>query len=181
MDRVRLEFGAWEPDAALYGGSHAPEAKNVLTSRRGYEPMRGVADAGYGALDSAVKAGYSQKDTSGNILTLAATGSGIYALENKAWAAKFTGEALTEGRAFCEYGAEVYALFGNALLKSHVTGGNAGEFSAVSEAPHGEAVGVIRDFLVLGNLSGQANAIRWSGLDRPDTWPEVGSDEAQYL
>ena len=35
--------------------------------------------------------------------------------------------------------------------------------------------------MVVGQLSEYRNGIRWSGLDRPDEWPEPGSNDAQYI
>ena len=49
--RVKLDFGAWEPDAALLDGGHAPEARNVIPARRGYRPMHGLAPAQFAPLD----------------------------------------------------------------------------------------------------------------------------------
>ena len=181
MNKTRLDFGPWEPDAALLDGRQAPEAKNVLPVRRGYRPLHGLSPLTFPALDSPALAGFSLKDTDGNLLTLAATTGGIYALENRVWTAKHTGTALSSTRIFAEYGPAVYALFGTQLLKSAITAGNASAFSPVDNAPDAGVLGVIRDFVVLGRLSDARNGIRWSGLDRPDEWPEPGSNDAQYI
>ena len=181
MNRISLEFGAWEPDVALLNGTQAPEAKNVVPAKRGYRPMFGTCPMGFPALSGAVLSGYAMKDVDGNLLTLAATDGGIYTLENKQWVQKYSGTALSDVREFVEYGAAVYALYGTKLIKSDIDAGNAGEFSEVTGAPGGSVLGVIRDFVVIGQLSEHRNGIRWSGIDRPDEWPEPGSDDAQYI
>ena len=181
VSRIRLDFGAWEPDAALLDGAQAPEARNVIPARRGYRPLPGLVAQPVPALESRVLGAFSLKDTDGNLLTFAATEGGIRALEGRGWVEKFAGEALSSARGFAEYGPAVYALYGTQLLKSAVAAGNAGAFAAVEGAPSGEVLGVIRDFLVLGRLSDYRNGIRWSGLDRPDEWPEPGGNEAQYI
>ena len=181
MNKTRLDFGAWEPDAALLDGTQAPEAKNVVPAKRGYRPLFGVSTMQYPALASPVFAAYSVKDVDGNLLTLAATAEGIYALENKEWVQKYGETALSGVREFVEYGPAVYALYGTTLIKSSVSSGNAEDFSPVEGAPNGSILGVIRDFVVIGQLSEYRNGIRWSGLDRPDEWPEPGSNDAQYI
>lgn len=180
MTKTRLDFGPWEPDAALLNGTQAPEARNVIPAARGCRPMASVAALKFDALPLPVKAAYARRDLYGTNITFAATAEGLYSLEGKSWSQKYAGETASDVRAFAEYGDAVYALFGSTLLKSSLSG-VAGAFAAVEGAPEGEVLGVIRDFLVVGRLSERRNAIRWSGLDRPDQWPEPGSNEAQYI
>lgn len=181
MKKMKLEFGPWEPDAALLGGAQASEAKNVIPAKRGYRPMLGLSPMKFPALPGAVSSAFSLKDAEGNLLTLACAGQAVYALENGVWVQKYAGTALSDVRVFVEYGPAVYALYGTKLIKSGVSAGNTAAFVPVEGAPSASVLGVIRDFLVLGQLSEQRNAVRWSGLDRPDEWPEPGSNDAQYV
>lgn len=80
MTKTRLDFGAWEPDVAILNGTQAPEAKNVVPAKRGYRPLFSTSPMGFPALSGIVLAGYALKDVDNNLLTLAATSSGIYAL-----------------------------------------------------------------------------------------------------
>ncbi|HJD98011.1 hypothetical protein [Mailhella massiliensis] len=180
MTKTRLDFGPWEPDAALLNGAQAPEARNVIPAARGYRPLPSAAALNLDPMPSQVKAAYARHDMYGTNIAFAAAAGGIYALEGGSWVQKYAGATASDVRAFAEYGDAVYALFGSKLLKSALSG-VAGEFHAVEGAPAGEALGVIRDFLMLGRLSEQKNAVRWSGLDRPDEWPEPGGNEAQYV
>lgn len=177
---VRLEFGPWEPDAALLEGAHSPEACNAIPARRGWKPLPGASPLQLPPLPSAVKAAFTTRGLHGTDSTFAATAEGIYALEGQGWACKFQGASALAGRAFAAYGDAVYALFGSSLVKSRVAG-TASDFTAVEGAPAGEVLGVIRDFLVLGRLSERKDAIRWSGFDRPDEWPALGTNEAQAV
>ena len=180
MNRSMLPFGSFEPDAPILSGEQAVEARNVIPGRRGYRSLPSLADMGKNVLDSRALGAFSLKDLSGALHTLAGTETGIYALEGKLWVAKHTGTALSQNRVFAGYGDAVYALFGTSLLKGEISG-TVQPFSEVEGAPGALRLGVIRDFLVLGRLSGQGNAIRWSGLDSPDSWPEPGSNEAQAM
>ena len=142
VKKTRLDFGAWEPDAALLNGQQAPEARNVIPAKRGYRPLYGSVPLAYDALPSQVKAAYSQRDLYGTNTTFAATTEGIYTLEGKAWTQKYTGSTASNVRAFTEYGNAVYALFGSTLLKSSVAG-VAQNFEEVEDAPAGDVVAVI--------------------------------------
>lgn len=180
MKTVKLEFGAWEPDAALLGGGQSPEAKNCIPARRGYRPMRGVAAMQYPPLDAQAKSGFTLRNGE-NLLTVAATDSSLFALESGAWVKKHDEAAVTLGRELCSYGNSIYALFGIRLLKADLDGGTLSEFAEVEAAPNAEVMGVVRDFLVLGRLSDYPSGLHWSAIDDPTSWPAVGSDEAQFV
>ena len=180
MNKVALEFGAWEPDAALLNGQQAPEAKNCAPAKRGYRPMRGIAPMVYPALTGKVLDAASLR-AGEELLTWAATDGEVFALEGGKWVQKHSGVAVTQGREFCDYGAAIYALFGSELLKAEIEGGTTGKFAKVEGAPNAEVMGVVKDFLVLGRLSDFQGGIHWSAIDNPTSWPAIGTDEAQYV
>ena len=37
---------------------------------------------------------------------------------------------------------------------------------------------IVKEFLVLGDLTGNRQRIQWSAMDDADTWPETGTDDA---
>lgn len=174
-----IEFSAWEPDQPVYGGIQSSEALNVIPGKRGYRCMPGLAKMAKPALSSRVIGAFSMKDLSGGLITVVSTEQGIFSLDGAEWAQKYSEGALSSNREFVSYGDAIYALYGTILLKAEVSGA-VHDFSAVKDAPAAARLGIIKDFLVLGNLSGQGNAIRWSGIDDPDAWPAPGSNDAQY-
>ena len=180
LKRVTLPFGPWEPDAARLGGTQSCEVRGVLPASRGWRPMNGLSALPYPPLPGTALAAFSCREGEA-ITTLAATAGGIFSLENGQWKPCHSGEALTEARAFADYGEAVYALFGGALLKAGIDAGNVGSFAPVQGAPHASCLAVVRDFLFLGGLLDDPRALRWSGLDRPDDWPDPGSEEAQFM
>ena len=180
MNKVALEFGAWEPDAALLNGQQAPEAKNCVPAKRGYRSMKGIAPTTCPPLTGKVLDASSLK-VGESLLTWAATAGAIYALEGGKWAQKYEGVGVTQGREFCDYGFGIYALFGNELIKADIESGQTGQFAKVENAPRAEVMAVVKDFLVLGRLSDFQNGIHWSAIDNPTSWPAIGTDEAQYV
>ena len=180
LKNITLAFGPWEPDAHSLGGAQSCEVRGVLPAARGWRPLHGVSPLLFPPLEERALAAFSCREGEA-INTLAATHGGIFSLENGAWVKRHSGEALTEARAFADYGRAVYALFGPQLFKAGLDAGNLSDFALVEQAPQAGTMGVVRDFLFLGALEGEPNAVRWSGLDRPDQWPEPGSDEAQHM
>lgn len=184
-DRTALEFGAWEPDAALLNGLQTPEAINVIPVKRGYRPFPSVETGKYPALPGMAMEMFSAKDMGDSMVTMAATSGKIYALENGAWVQRWSSTPLTGSRCFAQYGDEIYAIFGSQLL---VQPGDGTDYKAVTtaegfsyDAPAGDVLGTIRDFLVIGQLASDPSAIRWSGIDRPGEWPTPGTNAAQYI
>lgn len=179
MKRFSLDFGPWEPDMALLEGKQAPEARNVIPAKRGYLPMRGLAPMPTPAVAGRVTDAICLKIFNDDLHFFACTDSAIYHLESGAWASSLSGQSGT-GTHIVAFGTDCYALFGGALYKSQTNQG-ATTFSAVSDAPSGEAMGIIRDFLVIGCLSDAPNGIQWSAIDNPDSWPTPGTDAAQAV
>ena len=180
-----LEFGAWEPDAALLNGQQAPEACNVIPEKRGYRPVPAMNTGRYPALAAEAREMFAVKAMDDTLTTYAATDGKIYAMEAGAWVQRWSATPLTADRYFAQYGSEIYALFGTQLLVQTAPGVN---FKAVTTAngfpydsPAGSVLGTVKDFLVIGQLTAMPNAIRWSGIDRPDTWPTPGTNAAQYI
>ena len=55
LQKVQLEFGAWEPDQALLNGQQVPAAQGVIPAKRGYRPFPRIVRAqGFGRVRSRV-------------------------------------------------------------------------------------------------------------------------------
>ena len=174
-----LEFGAWEPDDPLLRGLQAPEARNVIPGKRGYRYLPGVSRLSFPQLPGGrCLAAYTLKDVNGDLLTIAASSAGpIYALEGGEWVSKLSDETVNTNRVFANWGPSLYLLHGTSLYKSSVSGGF-GDFSAVSTAPKASCMAIVKEFLVLGDLTDARQRIQWSAMDDPDTWPTPGTDDA---
>ena len=185
MKTLTIEFGAWEPDAALLSGQQAPEARNVIPARRGYHFFPAQERGRYPALAAQAMEVLTTKDLAGDLQTCAATNGKIYALENGAWVQRYSDTALTKDRYFCRYGNEIFALFGSQLVHQAAWGSAFKPVTTGSgysyDAPAGTRLGIIRDFLFIGGLTAYPNGVQWSGIDRPDEWPTPGSNQAQYI
>jgi len=181
LTKFTAEFGAWEPDSAIFNGQQAPVICNVIPAARGYSAMKGLVPLIYNALPSRVYTGFTHRKIDSTLLTYAMTVGNIYALENSVWTSKYSDTVASDTRAMVAYGDNMYALFGDNLIKGTVAGGIT-TFAAVSGAPTGEVIGVVRDFLMLGRTTADGdNAVHWSAINDPDSWPTVGTDAAQFV
>ena len=192
VQRKKVDFGPWEPDKAclseggMFNATQTMEACNAFPAAGGFVSFeKPVAlDA---ALPSRAYGAYTRKQFDGTLSSVVGTADGIYSRESGEWVSKYSTASLDTRRAFQEWGNDLYCLYGATLLSSTFSGGYS-SFAAVTDAPTARCIGVIRDFLVLGNVSeiengvsvNYPNAIHWSAIDDPTTWPVVGSNDAQY-
>ncbi len=177
--KALLAFGPWEPDDVLLNGQQAPEARNVIPGKRGYRYLPGVSRLSFPQLPGGrCLAACTLRDVNGDLLTLAASASGpVYALQGGEWVAKLSDETVNTNRVFANWGPAMYMLHGTSLYKSTVSGGF-GDFTAVSAAPKAQCMAIVKEFLVLGDLTDNRQRIQWSAMDDPDTWPTPGTDDA---
>lgn len=175
-----VEFAAWEPDQPVYGGNHATVARNVIPGKRGYRSFPGFAPLEKAALDGRVFEAFALRTLNNDLLTLASTSTGIYALQGNGWAQKYAAPTTLGRCDFANYGETIYALHGGKLVKAVTNAGIAEAFAEVEGAPAGRVLGVLKDFMVIGGLDDYGNGIRWSSIDNPDSWPTPGSNDASY-
>lgn len=176
-----VPFAPWEPDQPAFMGSHAVEARNVIPVKRGYRPLSALQTTFDVPVPGSVNAAYTFSDMSGNIYTLMSTTDGVFSLEGRGWVGKNAQQGALPGCAFIHYGNTVFmAKGGIALQKSTVVNGILEKFTVVENAPQATCLGVFRDFLVAGEHDDIRGSLRWSGLDDPESWPVVGSTEAQH-
>ena len=80
---------------------------------------------------------------------------------------------------FEQFGNRIYAVFPGVNTQSYDLSLGATAFADVSGAPQGEAIGRVRDFLLIGN----GQQLNWSAFNDPTTWgfnPAVQSGSATF-
>ncbi len=179
MQRKTVPFEAWVPDRPVYAGAQSIEARNVLPAAQGYVCLESPAYMGT-ALGEKVVDALSRRMPDSSICRLVATTGGLYVNAADSWTALLSTTAVSTDRSLCLYGDDAYCLYGTSLYRAEYDGGYNDPAVLVQAAPFAKHMGVVKDFLVLGNLTGAPSAIRWSAIDDPTDWPTVGSDSAQY-
>ena len=197
------KFGAWKPDRPhLINPSFPPNmeeyfnggeivlstAQNAIWTAQGYRPYLPLV--GTPALPSACLGAIAGYDTSGKLHVYAGTATDLYSLESGAWVnrSKTVGGYTSTGWSFQVYGANVYATDYTDVIQTLVMGAGAdfADLDTTDPAPNCRVLGVLRDFLVGGNLNTTANGVtpywvQWSAIGNPASWPLPSTQQAYAL
>lgn len=191
----KIKFGEWLPDSPPLDNPGLTEARNVIWSGGNYVPYKPSFSIGQTfhagtVLGAVLSAGLTNSppfmflavlDGSGNVfLEGSLTGGLIVPVD-------LTGPALTHNPQTCswaQYGTNVIYTDGannpqfNPLSLSTAFAKLTGAFG---DAPVAKQVGIVGQFVVLGNMSsvlGGAQNLQWSGINQPLNWPVPGSADA---
>lgn len=178
MRQIFLPFAPWAPDDPAYSDGHQVRVSGVIPAAKGYRPFPSPVAEG-GSLPEKPTGALSFIGPAGNITTVAGTATSLYQRDTSGWARRGQGYHGDHGWSFTVYGRTVIAANGvDATLAA--TAGAGMTFTAIPGAPKARAAAVVGNFVMLGNLSDNPEAVRWSAIDDPMSWPEPGSNEAQY-
>jgi hypothetical protein len=175
-----VPFAPWEPDRALLGGKHAPEAQGVLPSIAGYVPWPSFwPEPNTPPLPGTFRGAVSLHDVNGIPMLLAGTDNGLYHLYNHEWVELGNGYGTAERWDFARYGNTLIAVNGaNTPQYATLQEGGITEFAPIETAPAASSVEIVREFVMLGGVD--KTKVRWSAIGNPLDWPEPGSNDAQY-
>lgn len=187
------KFGTWAPDSPhlinpafppnmeeyFNGGEIAlSTAQNAIWTAKGYRPyLPPVFGAALPAGCLGATWGY---DTSGNLYAYAGTAHDLFILVGTTWTnvSKLAGGYNSTGWSFQVYGQCVYATDYNDPIQSMLLGTNHvfADLDDTDPAPKAHVLGVMRDFLVAGNIFTSTNGatphwIQWSAVSNPASWP----------
>lgn len=184
-----IPFSAWLPDKADYENAGALIARNVIPHAESYLPLASTVVAS-NALDDPCLGSIALRESDDDVHMIAADQNKLYQLVDGAFndVSKSGGyNSLGKRWAFTRWGDKVIAVTENEApqIKDLTTGSNFADLAG--SPPQARHIAVVRDFVVLGNLTEggtrYANKVRWSGINNEETWtadPATQSD-AQTL
>lgn len=180
-----IPVGPWQPDLPALENPGALEAKNVIPDAASYRPLPALAPAG-GALSQRVQGAIVARGEGGTIANFAGDATKLYRWDNAGvtWTDVSRsvggpyGTPADGGWSFAQFGDLVVAANGvDAPQKFAI--GSATTFSALGGTPPvARFVATVRDFLVMGRLSGLAQRVQWSGINNAETWTPSPSTQA---
>ena len=190
---MQLPFGEWLPDQPDNLNPGATVATNVYHAQSSYKPVKGlVAYSGTSNVTQNAKGAGSFRDNTNTVFTFVGTKDNIYKLTSGTFTSVKGSLTISGGDTdfftFTQFGqyiiasngvnAPMYYLMGTstnfATLQSIATAGTVPAKFRVS--------GVIRDFLVTGNIENAKNKVAWSGINDISTWEAgVSSSDTQVL
>lgn len=178
-----MKFSEWLPDQDDFENPGLVTAHNVLPGTF-YRPIRGLV-AQSDALTGQCLGAYATKDGSGGSLNYAGDSSKLYLLSSGSW----TDKSKIGGYSTASEFRWVFKRFGDNIIASNrsdniqVANVSGTDFADLAGSPpQAKHLAVVRDFLVLGNLSTGANKVQWSGLNDIEEWtPGVAESDSQVF
>lgn len=172
-----IPFGEWMPDLPDFTNPGATVAKNVIPVAKGYQQLRALT-ATTDAMDAYARGGMTARDKDGNVYVYIGNETKLYkasssTLSNSSKVGGYA-TAAEERWEFAKWGETVIATnFSDAVQSSTI--GAAAFADLAGSPPKARHIGVVRDFVVLGNIfdSGDGNVphrVRWSAINNPESW-----------
>jgi hypothetical protein len=182
-----IPVGPWQPDLPALENPGALEAKNVIPDVAGYRPLPALAATG-GAMSQRVQGAIVARGQGGAIANIAGDAARLYRWDGDgvAWTDVSRtsggpyGTPADGGWSFAQFGDLVIAVNGVDAPQKFAIGGG-GNFAALGGTPPvARCVATVRDFVVMGRLSGLAQRVQWSGLNNAETWTPSPSTQADF-
>jgi hypothetical protein len=159
------------------------DAQNVIPASQGYKPFRAINPFS-DALTARCQGAWSIKDNAGTAHVYAGDATKLYLLGGDAsWddATRTVGGAYTtpqDGQwRFVKYGALGVAVNGSDAAQK-ITLASGTNFEALGGSPPtAKHIAVVREFLVMGNVTSAQNRVQWSASNNAENWT-TGSNEA---
>ena len=183
---MQLPFGEWLPDQPEHLNPGANVAKNVYYALQGYKPFKSLVSYSSNTISTDARGAGSFRDNTNTVFNFVATNTNIYQLASGTFTSRkgsLTGTS-TDFWTFTQFGNYVIASNGVDAPQYYLMGtstnfANLSTIATDGSPPLFRVSGVIRDFLVTGNISGATNRIQWSGINDISTWTE-GSKSADF-
>jgi len=186
-----ISFGPWLPDGADLAftspnntGSPVPlsDCLNVYFSNGEYQSLPSFAPLSGGGIGAQCLGARTALDSSGNPQIYAGAASDLYHWTGSAWSAVSSSAGAYSGAqhwSFAALAGCVLAADGIHALQDMTIGGSA--FAAIASAPIGNVLGVINQFLFVGDLTtptAYPYRVQWSAIGDPTQWPTPLTDAA---
>ena len=180
---MQIPFGEWLPDQPEHGKKGANVATNVYHAQSTYKRFPSLVDYSSNTTSTDSKGAGSFRDNSNTVYNFVATRTNLYQLTSGAFTsrkASLTGDH-DDFWTFTQFGEYVIASNGVDAVQYYLMGTstNFANLTAIQTAgtcPVFRVSGVVRDFLVAGNIVGATNRIQWSGINDITVWSGKQSD-----
>ncbi len=180
---MQVPFGEWLPDQPDHGKQGANVANNVYYAANTYKRFPSLVNYSSNTTSTDSKGAGSFRDNSNNVFNFVATRTNIYQLASGAFTSR---KASLSGAAddfwtFTQFGEYVIASNGVDAAQYYLMGtstnfANLTAIQTAGTAPVFRVSGVVRDFLVVGNITNATNRIQWSGINDITVWSGKQSD-----
>ncbi len=183
---MQIPFGEWLPDQPTYLNPGATVANNVYFAASSYKRFPSLVPYSTNNIGKDSRGAGSFRDNSNTVFNFVATNTDLYELDGGTFTSRkssLTGDN-TDYWTFTQFGNYVIASNGVDVPQYYLMGTstNFADLSSIATSgtvPNFKVSGVIRDFLVTGNIQNNSNRIQWSGINDISTW-EFGSKQSDF-
>jgi len=184
---IPIIFGAWKPDQATFQSDALTDALNVVPVPGGYGPTHGFNLVDGVTITPPILGATVFSDTSDASFIYAGSGDDIYVSNNGAvFSSKYhnaTPLSTLNSWQFARFVGKAIAV----QLGAQTVAGDIGQTmtALAGSPPRAKTIGVVGDFLVLGDLDDgidghRPNRIRWCGFRDPTTWGTSVGAQSDY-
>ena len=180
---MQVPFGEWLPDQPDHGKQGANVATNVYHAANTYKRFPSLVAYSSNTTSTDSKGAGSFRDNSNTVYNFVATRTNLYQLTSGAFTSRKA--SLTGGHTdfwtFTQFGEYIIASNGVDAVQYYLMGtstnfANLTAIQTAGTAPVFRVSGVVRDFLVVGNITNATNRIQWSGINDITVWSGKQSD-----
>lgn len=185
MKSITIPFGEWLPDLPELGNQGATVVKNVIPEASSYRSLNSLS-AGTNALDSACLGAIWAKSSAGNINNFAGDSGKLYKLTNATFSdvSKSGGYSGVLSWEFAKWGDRIIAVSLQSNTQYYDMESSALFADLAGSPPKANRIGVVRDFVVLGDLieggADYPSRVRWCGYNNSEIWGTDKSAQADY-
>ena len=172
---MQIPFGEWLPEQPEHLNPGANVANNVYFARQSYKRFPSLVNYSTNNIGADSRGAGSFRDNANTVYNFVATNTDLYQLDGGTFTSRKS--SLTGGDTdfwtFTQFGNYVIASNGVDKPQYYLMGTstNFADFDSIATGvPNFRTSGVIRDFLVTGNLSTGSNTIQWSGINDITEW-----------
>ena len=180
---MQVPFGEWLPDQPEHNKQGANVANNVYYAGNTYKRFPSLVDYSSNTTSTDSKGAGSFRDNSNTVYNFVGTRTNLYQLASGAFTSRKASlnGTDTDFWTFTQFGEYVIASNGVDAVQYYLMGTstNFANLTAIQTAgtcPVFRVSGVVRDFLVVGNITGNTNRIQWSGINDITVWSGKQSD-----
>ncbi len=177
-------FNEYLPDQPALGQKGLVSVRNALPDIKGFRQMRDIQPITT-ALPGTVIGSLWAADDDGNFFFFAATSTGIFRLQNNAWLdISKPGGYNADRWDMVAWGNRVIATNDVDPMQYFDLGQSTAFADLPGSPPRARHIGIVRDFIVIGNVVDQGDERRsrvaWSGFNNSELWAPSPSTQAGF-
>ncbi len=174
LDSFIVPFGQWLPDISPTDNPGCLDARNVVPSGEGYRAVRDGSPFGPPAPEPPIGS-FWLKNAANAVLFFIGTRSDLfrYRTTGDGWdrVSRPGGYQNVQDWEFARFGSRVIATNGVTVPQYiDVDDPAPTTFVDLPGAPLAHRIGIVRDFVVLGDVGGVPNRVQWSGFFNSEIW-----------